>query len=646
VFATSIKLADPVHPEQAGEIAFKTDLIDFLTADLPVEEICLCADPGVVRFFYLTSDREKFLQALSSHIVRKLNLTPAKISGALTKDGSEAVTQFFRTAIGLDEQGRLSGSVEAFRRWFEGAREAGKIGPILNRLYHRSVWLGEKVRLESNLYKSAVTYESIVVELATKIFGRLDDRTALIAGCDYSPEPFIRRLTDKRIGKLVFHGNGVKPLGMVFSGDYIEAGMLPNYIPKFDLILSFDREFEKHLARPEIRKAFEKRKNAPLLFFSSVDSPASKGLPVDGYNVFKYNLDDLDKILTKNLSEFRAVRQLVEGFIETEVDRFFAWIQEKDQYRFGSIIGKSEAIQKIMELIARISQTDITVLIDGESGTGKELVARAIHEHSRRRERRFIVVNCGAIPESLLESELFGHVKGAFTGASSDQKGLFSAANGGTIFLDEIGETSLAMQVKLLRFLQEGEIKPVGSHETIQLDVRLIAATNRNLDEMVEEGTFRQDLYYRLNVIQITIPPLRERSEDIALLADSFVKKNAEKMHKSVHGIDEDARRLLLDYEWKGNVRELENAMERAVALCAGKLIVAEDLPPTVRLAANERDANGSVSPTLTLKEVEREHILSSLKLHDWNYELVTKLLGIGRTTLWRKMKEYNITSK
>ncbi|MCG8604921.1 sigma 54-interacting transcriptional regulator, partial [bacterium] len=242
------------------------------------------------------------------------------------------------------------------------------------------------------------------------------------------------------------------------------------------------------------------------------------------------------------------------------------------------------------------------------------------------------------------ESELFGHVRGAFTGATANKKGLFEEANHGTILLDEIGETSQSMQVKLLRFLQEGEIKPVGSNQNLNLSVRLITATNRDLAKMVEEGSFRKDLYYRLNVIQITVPPLRDRRDDILPLAEFFVAHYAQKFHKTVFGMDQEVKQALCDYHWPGNVRELENTLERAVALTPEKRISVADLPPGI-LSPRPVSQEAANQSDLSLKQLERRHIEATLLAHDWNYDLVTKILGIGRTTLWRKMKEYEISN-
>ncbi|RMF68841.1 MAG: AAA family ATPase, partial [Calditrichaeota bacterium] len=349
------------------------------------------------------------------------------------------------------------------------------------------------------------------------------------------------------------------------------------------MALIFEQEVEEALTELPMAKIMSQRKNRPLLcvsYFEPVAEQRNQKQDLSRfYNLYYYKKADLDQIVADNLRTHRQNTDTINQLIEKEVEDFVTWVHAKEPYRFGNIIGKSREMQRILELVARIAQTDISVIIDGESGTGKELIARAIHEHSRRAQNPFVVVNCGAIPEGLLESELFGHVRGAFTGATVNRKGLFEVANHGTIFLDEIGETSLTMQVKLLRFLQEGEIKPVGSTQTLHVDVRLLAATNRNLEKMVEEGTFRQDLYYRLNVIRLTIPPLSERPEDILPIAEFFIKKYAARIHKTVLGLDESARQVLTGYTWPGNVRELENAIERAVALASGPYLTREDFP-------------------------------------------------------------------
>jgi transcriptional regulator with PAS, ATPase and Fis domain len=287
--------------------------------------------------------------------------------------------------------------------------------------------------------------------------------------------------------------------------------------------------------------------------------------------------------------------------------------------------------------VARVAPTDATVLIHGESGTGKELIARAIHRGSRRARRPFVALNCGALPETLLESELFGHVKGAFTGASVNRKGLFEEADGGTVFLDEIGEMTPGLQVKLLRTLQDGEVRAVGSTQPITVDTRVVAATNQNLDVLMRQGRFREDLFYRLNVIAFAIPPLRERREDIPLLVEHFLDRFNRKQGRALR-LEDDALQLLLGHPWPGNVRELEHALERMVILGEGDTITIDDLPSRI---ANRGEAELGAPSRGSLADTEKAHIREMLERHGWNYSRTADALGISRTTLWRKLKEY-----
>ncbi len=311
------------------------------------------------------------------------------------------------------------------------------------------------------------------------------------------------------------------------------------------------------------------------------------------------------------------------------------------QFAFSEIIGKSDALQKIFALVKKIADTNATVLIQGESGTGKELIARAIHLNSSRTSNPFLAVNCGALPESLLESELFGHTKGSFTGAVSDKKGLFRAASGGTLFLDEIGEMPTALQVKLLRALQEHEVMPVGATEAVKFDARIIAATNKNLEHEVKEQRFREDLFYRLNVIELTVPPLRERIEDIPLLVKHFVAKCASVQNTFEKLVARDAMEALANYDWPGNVRELENAIERAFILSSDEIDV-ESLPQKVRAksgrAFRTRDEEG-FRPTL--EELERRYLMEVLGSVGEDKTKAAHILGIDLSTLYRKLKRY-----
>ena len=307
-----------------------------------------------------------------------------------------------------------------------------------------------------------------------------------------------------------------------------------------------------------------------------------------------------------------------------------------EQYEFEDIIGRSEAMQEVFETIKAVTDTNATVLITGETGTGKELVARAIHSNSSQRYGPFVATSCGALPETLLESELFGYEKGAFTGADRTKKGRFELAHGGTLFLDEVGDISIKTQIKLLRVLQEKSFRRLGGTESIKVDVRLISATNRDLVAAIEEGSFRSDLYYRLNVVTIQLPPLRERKDDVPLLAAHFMNKYNVEFNKKFDRVDRKAMDFMVEYHWPGNVRELENVIERAIVIDQGPEVKADHLP----------FCNVEAIPTeepQSLQEVERLHIEKMLQRNDWNIAKTARLLNIDRSTLHKKIKKFGL---
>ena len=311
------------------------------------------------------------------------------------------------------------------------------------------------------------------------------------------------------------------------------------------------------------------------------------------------------------------------------------------EYSFHQILGKSKPMREIFDLIRRIADSVTNVLITGESGTGKELVAKAIHYNSDRRDAPFVPVNCAAIPDLLLESELFGHLKGAFTDAKADKRGLFEEAQKGTLFLDEISELPVMLQSKLLRAIQEREVRRVGATRSVSVDVRIIAATNVNLAEAIKAKQFREDLYYRLNVIEMRLPPLRERKEDIPLLVEAFLRRCAETRRKGVKGMTESALALLIDYQWPGNVRELENVIERAVTLTLQDQIISDDLPSTIQGTRGDRRLiDEATERTRSLGEVEHEYILRIMDKTGGNKYQAAQILGIDRKTLYRKLDE------
>jgi len=357
------------------------------------------------------------------------------------------------------------------------------------------------------------------------------------------------------------------------------------------------------------------------------------------YIVKPFRAEEILKVVHKALEQGRLWREVLR--LRREVER---------KYSFENIVGKSQAMQEVFRQIEKVSASKSTVLIAGESGTGKELVAKAIHYRSDRRNRPFVVIDCGAIPENLQESELFGHIKGSFTGAVSTKRGLFEEANGGTLFLDEVGDLSAPSQAKLLRVLQEGSIRRLGETKTIQVDVRVIAATNKDLAGLVREGRFREDLYYRLNVVPIVLPPLRQRREDIPLLVECFIHRYAAAAKKEVRRISPCAMELLFSYRWPGNVRELEHAIECAVLFCDKETLEEELLPQEVR---NQREQICLQVPEAPLglkeavekmsQELERGLIERALDGMGGNRSAAARLLGISRRALLYKMKAYGI---
>lgn len=397
---------------------------------------------------------------------------------------------------------------------------------------------------------------------------------------------------------------------------------------------------------------------------------------VDGMKVLQYVVDQSPDTMCVILTGYGTIKSSVEAikmgafdyiskpvksdeilivvekalkFRQLERENILLKQQLRKKYRFENFIGDSKPIQKVFELIEKVADTDSTVLITGESGTGKELIAKAIHYNSNRRDNPMVVINCGAIPEELLESELFGHEKGAFTGAHKMRVGRFELANGGTIFLDEIGDMSPNLQVKLLRVLQEQKFERVGGTRTLEIDVRIIAATNKNLINAVNKGSFREDLFYRLNVIPVKVPPLRIRKSDIPLLVDFFLKKFNKQKRKRIEGLAPEALDTLTAYGWPGNVRELENLIERLVILANGDVIDMDDVPESIKGKTARMESLDVKIPKdgivfdQAVEEYEKKLILQALSETNWVKTKAAKLLNINRTTLIEKMKKKNL---
>ena len=384
----------------------------------------------------------------------------------------------------------------------------------------------------------------------------------------------------------------------------------------------------------------EIKKISPGIPIIIMTAYASVGTAVDALKSGAY--DYLTKPL--DIEELKILVAKALRHQELEKENIFLKERLNDRFDFSNIIGRSPAMSKLFETMSMVAPSEATVLIVGESGTGKELIANAIHQNSPRGEKALIKVNCAALPETLLESELFGHEKGAFTGAIARKQGRFQLAHNSSIFLDEIAEMAPATQAKILRVLQEREFELLGSPQTIKVDTRVIAATNRNLEEEIQAGRFREDLYYRLNVVTVEVPPMRQRREDIPILADFFLKQYAEKNRRLIKGFTPRATDLLMRYDWPGNVRELENIIERAVIMARGEVITPLEFPSDLQKLDEElKTAQVDLSTGRSLKEVEKDMILRTLEETGGNRTHAAKILGISRRTLQLKLKEYGI---
>ena len=443
-----------------------------------------------------------------------------------------------------------------------------------------------------------------------------------------------------------------------------------------DAMAMYDTADRRVFANKRYKRLFDKAASDPEQASSTSAVPRLKKLPAeaDGRNLEGlYLFDDGEITAEKPPARQSRKKQLFRLLVtqvrddrddeigrlvvyrdvssEIEIDRVKAEVRRlrteiEATYSFSGMVGASRKMQQLYALLKQVAASDITALVEGESGTGKELAVRSIHYNSLRKTGPLVVINCVAIPEALIESELFGHEKGAFTGAASRRIGAFERAKGGTVFLDEIGDMALSLQAKLLRVLQEREIQRIGGTAYIPVDVRVIAATNKNLEAAVDTGEFREDLFYRISAFPITIPPLRERRADIPLLAEHFLKKHAEHLEKTVGGISVAASRLLLQYDWPGNVRELENAIERAVLLETSDVLQAENLPaklsPSPAALRMDQVPANNIFP---LAEIERQAVVRALEISANNVSKAARALGLNRTTLYRKLKKYDLTA-
>lgn len=451
-------------------------------------------------------------------------------------------------------------------------------------------------------------------------------RNVLVVDDDQDMRTLLRDVLEDNGYKVTLAPNGQEALKSLREGEYpvVLTDLRMKGIQGIELLA-------------EIKRSFPDTNVILMTAFGSVET---------ALEAMKQGASDYLMKPVKNDDLLRVTeRSFREAMLRSEINRLRREVNK--EYSFNQILGKSKPMREIFDLIRRVADSQTNILITGESGTGKELVAKALHYNSERKSAAFVAVNCAAIPEQLLESELFGHMRGAFTDAKADKRGLFEEAAKGTLFLDEISELPLMLQAKLLRAIQEREIRRLGANRPIAVDTRLMAATNLNLSEEVKAKRFREDLYYRLNVIEMRLPPLRERREDIPLLVDAFLKKFGQARGKDVKGVSETTLALLVDYAWPGNVRELENVIERAVTLSRGDKILPEDLPGTIQGSRGDRRVLDEAAEKMhPLHEIEKEYIKKILEKMGGNKYQAAQVLGIDRKTLYRKLGEMDESEK
>ena len=561
----------------------------------------------------------------------------------LLKDQTESFKFFLELLIGKDDG---ANDIREILTWakehFNQAMLLNSTGPIIGQIYRQALNFAQSLLERPDFRGFSITPAEAIIDISRKIAENIENFQVLLCGRNKNELAALNQIMKRTVGRHVYLYSENFQVSHELSLDLgvipIDANQFAHLLKKDTLIVNVDLEIATiwNLILPYVTE------NRDILYiyfqFSKINVPRSVRKLA---NVFFQNIEHIQAIIELYRQKRKAFLHSLEDEIAYEMDRFNAWVHSDERYRYTDIISHNREMQKIFELIRRIAPVNISVLIIGDTGTGKELVARAIHLNSRRSDKKFIAVNCSAIPETLLEAELFGYEKGAFTGALNMKKGLVEMASGGTLFLDEIGDIPPLIQVKLLRVLQEREIMRLGNPEPIKVDVRLVAATNQNLEELIEQNKFRTDLYFRVNTVKIRLPNLVERHEDILLLTRYFIEKFNQVHNKIIHAISDDVKDRLQKYHWPGNIRELENVIERAVAVSVGAKITLTDLPEGLQ------NLKPSIpqphSPVTSLKDLEAAHIKQLLIQEKQNYGKVAELLGISRTTLWRKLKEYNI---
>ena len=611
-----------------------------------IKELFIVRQPNQVGIFAVGTDLTSIYALLNEFFNQKFKLQIQKMPEALVDHN--ALIYFFEMLIGKNEGLPADPRVLLqIREEFNLALDEGSVGAILTRMYRQGEKIGNDLQNNPVFVKNCIVYADVLLDIAKKISGNLEKFQYIFIGVKISEMQGIInavKRSDNQKCYLYYED---------FSQAYqsgIELGCIPidrtqfeNLLDDNSLIIDFDKSGTKLL--DWIIPLARKNKNLLYIYFDLSKNKLQETAS-SSPNIFIQSHSQIIRLIDIHTQNRRAYLHTIDSQIKIEIKDFYTWLYSDDRFVFNDIVSADRRMQKVFELLRRIAPSYINVLITGETGTGKELIARAIHQNSLRSKASFVAVNCSAIPDTLLEGELFGYEKGSFTGAVSAKKGLIEIASGGTLFLDEIGDLPPIIQVKLLRVLQEREILQIGSTKPVKVDIRLVTATNHDLDELTLHGKFRSDLFYRVNTMQINLPALRDRREDIPILTKYFIKRLNRNKDKQINNISQDVYNRFLSYDWPGNIRELENIIERAFAVSIGEEISVTDLPTRLQSPSNRNISTGEVvvRADSSLKQLEAERINELLVLKKMKLSEAAKILGIGRTTLWRKMRELGIS--
>jgi transcriptional regulator with PAS, ATPase and Fis domain len=611
-----------------------------------IKELFIIRRHNLVEVFAVGLDLEIIIKSLIDYISQKFNSLLHNSDNPLIDH--EALRYFFALLIGKNDGLPADPrTMVQIHEEFNLALDEGAVGSILTRMYRQGEQIGNDLQNDPVINKNFIAYPEVLLDISKKISGDLEKFQFIFIGT--------------RILEIQEIINAIKRIEnqkcYLYDADFskayrsgIELGCIPinksqfeNQLDENTIIIDFEKSGDRKLNW--IIPAAKKNKGLLYIYFD-LSRRKQASTPTSSPNLYVQSHTQIISLIDVHIRKRKAYLQTIESVLEDEIKNFYTWLYSDDRFVYNKIVSADRRMQKVFELLRRIAPSDINVLITGETGTGKELIARAIHQNSLRSESRFVAVNCSAIPDTLLEGELFGYEKGAFTGAISAKKGLIEIASGGTLFLDEIGDLPPVIQVKLLRVLQEREILQIGNTTPVKVDIRLVTATNHNLDELTHQGKFRSDLFYRVNTVQINLPALRERRDDIPILTKYFIKRLNRNNGKQINKISDDVYKRFVAYDWPGNIRELENIIERAFAVSIGEEITLVDLPTRlqshpVRSYSTKKE---SVRSDSTLKELEVERINDLLINKNIKLSEAAKILGIGRTTLWRKMRELGIS--